>query len=93
MVVCEPGTYRLQTGQGPLDVDPDCGSSHCELLKQTTLAMLEVVRSRAPSNWLSCFRTPFCFRRGLLSIKRSLVCTASVQNAQEVSLQHGAARV
>ena len=60
MVVCEPGTYRLQTGQGPLDVDPDCGSSHCELLNQTTLATLEVVRSRAPSSRLSCFWTPIC---------------------------------
>ena len=42
-VVCEPGTYRLQTGQGPLGVDPNCGSPHCELLNQTTLATLQVV--------------------------------------------------
>ena len=42
-VICEPGTYQLQTGQGPLSVDPGCGSSHCELLNQTTLATLQVV--------------------------------------------------
>ncbi len=44
MVICEPGTYQLQTGQGPLSVDPGCGSSHCELLNQTTMATLVVVR-------------------------------------------------
>ena len=43
-VICEPGTYQLQTGQGPLSVDPGCGSSHCELLNQTTMATLVVVR-------------------------------------------------
>ena len=45
LVVCEPGTYQLGTGQGPLGNDPHCESSHCELLNQTTLATLEVVRS------------------------------------------------
>ena len=44
LVVCEPGTYQLGTGQGPLGNDPHCESSHCELLNQTTLATLEVVR-------------------------------------------------
>ena len=48
-VVCEPGTYQLQTGQGPLSVDPGCASSHCELLNQTTLATLEVVRACSPT--------------------------------------------
>ena len=43
LVVCEPGTYQLGTGQGPLGNDPHCESSHCELLNQTTLATLEVV--------------------------------------------------
>ena len=49
LVVCEPGTYQLGTGQGPLGNDPHCESSHCELLNQTTLAMLEVVRRCNPS--------------------------------------------
>ena len=44
LVACEPGTYQLGTGQGPLGNDPHCESSHCELLNQTTLATLEVVR-------------------------------------------------
>jgi hypothetical protein len=43
-VVCEPGVYSLRTGFGPLEVDPDCGSSHCELLTQDNLATLVVVR-------------------------------------------------
>ena len=47
LVVCEPGTYQLGTGQGPLGNDPHCESSHCELLNQTTLATLEVVRRRS----------------------------------------------
>jgi hypothetical protein len=42
-VVCKPGTYRLQTGQGPLTPDPACKISHCKMLKQTTLATLLVV--------------------------------------------------
>ena len=45
LVVCEPGVYQLQTGQGPLDDDPGCGSSHCELLQQPNLATLVVVRT------------------------------------------------
>ena len=49
-VICEPGTYQLQTGQGPLSVDPGCGSSHCELLNQTTLATLQVVRACPPGS-------------------------------------------
>ena len=48
LVVCEPGTYQLGTGQGPLGNDPHCESSHCELLNQTTLATLEVVRCCRP---------------------------------------------
>ena len=42
-VKCEPGTYRLQTGQGPLGADPACKISHCKMLNQTTLATLHVV--------------------------------------------------
>lgn len=45
MVVCEPGVYSLRTGAGPLGNDPDCGSSHCELLTQDNLATLVVVSS------------------------------------------------
>ena len=44
MIVCEPGIYSLQTGEGPLSADPGCGSSHCELLQQPNLATLVVVR-------------------------------------------------
>lgn len=43
MVVCEPGVYSLRTGAGPLGNDPDCGSSHCEILTQDNLATLIVV--------------------------------------------------
>lgn len=43
LVVCDPGTYRLQTGQGPLGADPACKISHCKMLSQTTLATLHVV--------------------------------------------------
>lgn len=42
-VLCKPGTYRLQTGQGPLGADPACKISHCKMLNQTTLATLQVV--------------------------------------------------
>ena len=61
LVVCEPGVYQLQTGQGPLDDDPGCGSSHCELLQQPNLATLVVVSKHpqiAPAG--SC-----CNRAGL----------------------------
>ena len=48
LVVCEPGVYQLQTGQGPLGDDPGCGSSHCEQLQQPNLATLVVVRVLCP---------------------------------------------
>ena len=61
LVVCEPGTYQLGTGQGPLDVDTHCESSHCELLNQTTLATLEVVRRCIhPSDYVRHSRQSVC---------------------------------
>ncbi len=53
LVVCEPGVYQLQTGQGPLGDDPGCGSSHCELLQQPHLATLVVVRTCSFFPWSS----------------------------------------
>lgn len=69
MIVCEPGTYQLQTGQGPLDVDPGCGSSHCELLNQTTLATLEVVHTSFLYNTAaaSCFSSQASLCHGRMS--------------------------
>ena len=57
LVVCEPGVYQLQTGQGPLEDDPGCGSSHCEQLQQPNLATLFVVRT--PPFPLAPIRLPY----------------------------------
>ena len=43
-VSCAPGNYTLQTGYGPIYQDPNCQSTHCELLQQEVLATLQVVR-------------------------------------------------
>ena len=43
-VVCsEPGNYTLRTGAGPMDNDPECQSTHCQLRRQN-LATIVVVR-------------------------------------------------
>lgn len=59
MVVCEPGVYSLRTGMGPIAVDPDCGSSHCELLTQDNLATLIVVRVNHASSMDWSYETLF----------------------------------
>ena len=40
---CEPGTYQLRTGKGPLQQQESCESTHCELVVQDVLATINVV--------------------------------------------------
>ena len=40
---CEPGTYQLRTGKGPLQQQESCESTHCELVVQDILATINVV--------------------------------------------------
>ena len=42
-VSCAPGNYTLRTGAGPLHNDPNCLSTHCELLQQDIMATIVVV--------------------------------------------------
>lgn len=42
-VSCAPGNYTLRSGYGPLHNDPQCQSTHCELLQQEVLATIVVV--------------------------------------------------
>lgn len=39
----DPGNYTLRTGAGPMDNDPECQSTHCQLRRQAVLATFVVV--------------------------------------------------
>lgn len=44
LIQCDTGTYQLQSGQGEFATqDPDCGSSHCDVIQQPILASIHVV--------------------------------------------------
>ena len=45
-MVCEAGTYSVQSGMGPITRDPNCNGTHCELFTQPTVATLQVTVSR-----------------------------------------------
>ncbi|KAK9818823.1 hypothetical protein WJX74_006953 [Apatococcus lobatus] len=50
-VSCAAGNYTLRTGAGPLHNDPNCQSTHCELLQQDIVATIVVTENndtRAP---------------------------------------------
>ena len=41
-VVCQAGTYNVQSGMGPITRDPNCNGTHCELFTQPIVATLQV---------------------------------------------------
>ena len=44
LIQCDAGTYQLQSGQGEFAIqDPDCASSHCQVIQQPVLATVQVV--------------------------------------------------
>ena len=44
LIQCDAGIYQLQSGQGEFATqDPDCASSHCDVIQQPILASIHVV--------------------------------------------------
>ena len=61
MVCDQPGNYSLQTGYGPMGLDPNCNGTHCELIQQPVIATLVVgVRPLVQSARLAVWTRSIC---------------------------------
>jgi FtsP/CotA-like multicopper oxidase with cupredoxin domain len=57
LVSCAPGVYTLSTGNGPLQLQEDCESTHCMLLQQDVLATIVVTEDPAVAPTPPTFET------------------------------------
>ncbi|KAK9793747.1 hypothetical protein WJX73_009450 [Symbiochloris irregularis] len=61
LVQCNtPGNFSLQTGFGPQQIDPNCTSTHCELITQSVLATLVVSEASSSKQGITIEEIGMC---------------------------------